>query len=459
MDNRILYLLKQGHNFAISGAGGVGKSFQINHIIKWCRDNEIKCSVTASTGTAALLINGSTLHNWCGISPDMIKRFKDGNYIYYPKKERPSYKRVKNTRVLIIDEVSMLGKDTFDFVDVVCKSIKKNSLPFGGIQIILSFDMLQLPPVSEEFVFKSDSWDKLNLKYIYLSKVYRTSDEKFIEILQRAREGKLTKNDVVVLKNRINSRNDEFEELGIEPTVLYSHKADVTSLNYDKLSEISAPCINYQPRDYAFVNKKLFYKNGTFSKQATADLQDEVKRIESYMDTSIPTECLIKPGAQVMLTVNMAVSEGLVNGSRGVVIACDSTGVDVIFNNKNNNQNKQIKITYVERTYEDNNIMFLREYMPLKLAWALTLHSVQGQSLDYAIINLGKNIFSPGQAYVGLSRLRSLEGLVLTEFEPRKVFASTEALEFEKHIKKVSVVDSPDDDFDNTIDEHDTESL
>jgi ATP-dependent DNA helicase PIF1 len=449
MDQHIRELLESGKNFAISGPGGVGKSFQLNHIIKYCREQNIKCAITASTGIAALLIGGTTLHHWCGITPMMVKKFQEGNYLFYPDKKKANYKRVISAKTLIIDEVSMIGKDTFDLVDVVCKTIRSNSAPFGGIQVILSFDMLQLPPVKEDYVFKSDTWSQLNLQYVYLSKIYRTSDEMFISILQRAREGRMLKEDIDILQSRRNIRNEEFDRQGIEPTLLFSHRVDVNEINYDRLSNIKASCLNYKSMDMVVAKGGLIYKNGVFSKKANVDQQEDIKKLETYINTMLPTECMIKTGAQVMLTVNLAVSEGLVNGSRGVVVSCDASGVDVMF------KSQKVKVTYFQQTYEEGEYIFIREYMPLKLAWALTLHSVQGQSLDYAIIDLGKNIFCPGQAYVGLSRLRSLEGLVLSDFDYKKVFASKMALEFEKQIQMFNTSKTLCSH--NTKDENDTE--
>jgi len=432
MNADILQSLVDKKNIAISGPGGVGKTYQINRIREYCEEQDIKYHVCASTGIAAVLIGGTTLHHWAGIKPYMVEKFQKGDLKVIINWKKESTKRIVSTKLLIIDEVSMVGKSLFELIDVICKKIKKNDKPFGGIQIIVSFDMLQLAPVKDDYIFNSSVWEDLNFSYVYFTQTYRTADMRFFELLSRARVGKLNEEDVKILKQRLHAKNDEFENKGIKPTILYSHKVNVEKINFEEIKKLPGSFYNYKCKD-------ALYKNDlditpTYTSQPP-ELTEYFEEMVLLMNTIIDDEIFLKPMAQVMLTKNLSVEEGLVNGSRGVITACEANGVRVKFCTKD----KDILIPYVDFEYTDplTKISFVRMHIPLKLDWSISIHKSQGQTLEYAKLDLGKNIFCAGQSYVALSRMKSLEGMILLSFDERKVFASEEALDFDERIRTV----------------------
>lgn len=436
MDSQILDALVNKKNIAISGPGGVGKTYQINRIREYCEQENIKYHVCASTGIAAVLIGGSTVHHWAGIKPYMIEKFQKGEFNMIVNWRKESTKRVLKTNLLIIDELSMIGKSFFELLDLYCRKIKKRDEPFGGIQLIVSFDMLQLSPVKDDYVFNSPVWEKLDFTTVYFTKTFRTSDERFFELLSRARVGKLNKEDVEILKTRVNATNTSFEKQGILPTILYCHKVNVDKINFDEISKLPGPFYNYKCKDTLYKNEIDITPTYTDQPQEVMEYFEETRLL---MNTSVPDEIFLKPKSQVMLTMNLSVEKGLVNGSRGVIVSCDKEGVVIRFCEKLVN----IFIGYSDFEYTDpiTKIKFVRSHIPLQLSWSISTHKSQGQSLDYAKLDLGKNIFCAGQAYVALSRMRSLEGMILMSFDERKVYASEEALDFDESIRPVEKIE------------------
>ena len=425
----LLKAFNNSRNIALSGPGGVGKTYQINQLKEYCEKENINMSLCASTGIAANLIGGTTLHHWAGIKPFFVDKFREGNFIFYPSEKKESTKRIRKTKVLVIDEVSMLGKYTFDLVDHICRLVKKNNKPFGGIQVIISFDMLQLPPVKDEYIFKSAVWDELNFFIIYLTESFRTDDSIFFNLLSRARIGTINNDDKKILQSRLNGTNEEFEKQGIKPTVLYSHKVDVDKLNFDNLKNLPGPYYNYKSIDVVDTKTFGIITNNNIN-NLTSEEKKKAKDMFEYIDTIVQKELYLKVGAQVLLTINKSVEKGLVNGSRGVVTSCQKEGVTVNF------QNESVFIDYTSFEHEDEcKTIYIRRYLPLQLAWSLTIHKIQGQTLEYAMLDLGKSIFCAGQAYVALSRMKSLEGTIISSLDTSKFYACKEAIEFDSKIK------------------------
>jgi ATP-dependent DNA helicase PIF1 len=431
MNIQIQEALINKQNIAISGPGGVGKTYQINRIREYCEKENIKYHVCASTGVAAVLIGGSTIHHWAGIKPYMVDKFQKGDFNYIVSWKKQSTKRVASTKLLIIDELSMIGKSLFELLDIMCRKIKKNDAPFGGIQLIVSFDMLQLSPVKDDYVFNSCIWESFNFTYIYFTKTYRTSDQRFFDLLSRARVGKLNKEDVIILKSRVNATNKEFEDKGIKPTILYCHKVNVDKMNFEEIQKLPGPFYNYKSRDVLYKNEIDITPTYTPQPAEVSEYFDEVGVI---VNTIIPDEIFLKPDSQVMLTMNLSVEDGLVNGSRGVITKCEKEGVYVKFCNRE--QDLFIGYNDFEYTDPDTKISFVRMHIPLQLSWSMSVHKSQGQTIDYAKLDIGKNIFCAGQAYVALSRMSSLEGTVLMSFDAKKVYASDEALDFDERIRE-----------------------
>lgn len=392
MNNEIYQALINKKNIALSGPGGVGKTYQINKIREYCEKENIKYNVCASTGIAAVLIGGTTVHHWAGIKPYMVEKFQKNEFNFVVPWRKESTKRVASTKLLIIDEVSMIGKSFFELLDIMCRKIKRNDAPFGGIQVIVSFDMLQLSPVKDDFVFNSCVWEPLEFNYIYLTKTYRTTDQRFFELLSRARIGKMNKEDVAILKSRVNAVNKDFEEQGIKPTILYSHKVNVDKINFEEIQKLPGSFYNYKSKDTLL--KHEIDITPTYTKQPI-EVTEYFDEMSILINTIVPDEIFLKPMSQVMLTMNLSIDMALVNGSRGVITSCKNDGVMVKFCNRDD----ELFIGFNNFDYTDptTNIVFSRSHIPLQLSWALTIHKCVSEDTLLAI---------PGN---GLVKIKELE--------------------------------------------------
>jgi ATP-dependent DNA helicase PIF1 len=322
----------------------------------------------------------------------------------------------------------MLGAKTLELLNDLAQYIRGNNKPFGGIQVVFTGDMLQNPPINDEFCFKSKVWKEFNFAFVRLMTPYRfssakdTSKEEYFQLLLRARMGELNKDDIEKLQKQVkayqeylDSNKNKTEE--IKPTRLFSMKKNVEDFNLLELNKLSSKTEVYTHQD------KFFPK---VSKDRIEQTQ-----YQQYLDTIIPPKIILKVDAQVMLTYNLDVENGLVNGSRGVVKECLKDGVKVLFRKRDSTEGFLVKILPHVYEYEDERVKITRKQIPLILSWASTIHKVQGCTLDYVIIDLGTSIFSPALAYVGMSRARTLESMLLINFIPAKVYAHPEAVEFE----------------------------
>lgn len=415
LDIRQLNILEDfinGKNIFITGPGGVGKSYLINFIKELaCKTNKV-CQLTALTGCAALLINAKTIHSWSGTG--IIKNNDLTNYINKIKKS----KKIDNwieVDVLIVDEVSMLSKKFFDILDSIGKKIRKNSEPFGGIQVIFSGDFYQLPPVNSDdedinaslFCFESENWDKMFNNIHILKKVFRQDNETFSKLLNNIRVGKITKSNVEILKSRI----IPFENTGIIPTKLFPKNISVNNINIYEHEKLPSIGKTYNIKIINPSEKDIFEHCIT---------QSEINySTELIKKNNLPIE--IKIGDQVICTYN--ISDKIVNGSRGVVVDINEYPI-VKFIDGNIIEMKPIDI------YDVNVPGLVYKKIPLEYAWALTIHKCQGMTLDLCIMDLGKDIFEAGQTYVALSRVKSLEGLYLLDFDVNKIKTNKKVKEF-----------------------------
>lgn len=406
-------LFKRGKNLCITGPAGVGKSYLINIFKKWASDNGKVIAITAMTGNAAYLINGKTLHSWSGIG---LGDKSEEELVSKIKKNYVSRKKWVETKILVIDEVSMLTGLLLNKLNYIAMELRKNQYsPFGGIQVVLLGDFYQLPPVqSEDFVFESGVFKEYIEHIIDLDKIIRQSDTTFQNILNNIRVNKLTEDDIKILKSRtyeeLEKENPNFKEdmddLGIKPTKIYTLKKDVETINNKKLLELKNEIKIYLPMTNVEANDNSNFK------------QKEIDTIVENMDNSGRYEIMLKlcVGAQVMFTINKS-DMGLVNGSRGVITGFQDNYPIVKFNNS---ISEVIKPHSFE--YEDVKKGFIyRKQIPLKLAWCITVHKSQGMSIDIAEVDIGNNVFEYGQTYVALSRVRYLEGLYIMKFNPKKI--------------------------------------
>ena len=403
-----------GKNIFITGPGGSGKSHVINLFVNYYKNNvenlENKLYVTSSTGLSSLLINGITINQYAGIGTGE----KDVDYyVKNIQKKKPVRERWKNTDVLIIDEISMINSKLFEKLDIIAQKIRKNNSPFGGIQIICSGDFLQLPPVkSDEFCFESFTWDITIEKIFYFDKIIRQNNIEFQNILNKIRIGNID-NDVKKVLETCRNRKLNNKD-GIIPTLLFSKKDIVKTYNDAKQQEL----IDNGNKTVSYNSEYIFS-----SKIKEEVKQDYINLINSQFN--VQDNIVFSKYSQVMLNVNN-IDEGLANGSRGIIIDFSEKDNPIVqFLN-----GKVLEIKKKDYKLEENKDNITKKQIPLIHAWAITIHKAQGMSLEYIQTDIGKSIFEYGQAYVVLSRIKTLEGLSLIDIDYSKIKANPKVIKF-----------------------------
>lgn len=400
---RILLSFKNNKPIILQGPGGTGKTFTVDHLRK-ILDTKYKVELTATTGIAAVNIGGRTLHSWSGMG------LGDKPLSFYMSDEfvQSKYKSIKMTDVLIIDEVSMLSKSFFEKLCLVTQKVRNCKAFFGGIKVIFIGDFCQLPPVSDEFIFYSELFPPLEECDIFtFYEPKRYPNVNYFEFLLRLRKGIVTDQDDEFLKKRV-IPIESFKG-DILPTILYCKRAEVDAMNEQRY-------------------KKLDGKEYLYKAIDTSPLPEHQK----LFDEKAPKILKIKVGTQVMHTVNNP-TLCLVNGSRGVVTACDYGSITVKYIDGRT-------IKHVEHSFKfqlTKTLTITRNQFPFKYAWCATIHKSQGLTLDYALCDIG-SAFCPGQAYVALSRVKSPEGLFLLSYDREKITASPQSLEITNYLEQYS---------------------
>jgi ATP-dependent exoDNAse (exonuclease V) alpha subunit len=380
-----LDILKRGHNVFLTGPAGSGKTFLLNAYIDHLKQNHISHAVTASTGIAATHIGGRTIHSWSGIG---IKEDLSEKEIKKIIKNPLVYKRLTKTNVLIIDEISMLHAYQIDLINKILRTARKNAKPFGGMQIILSGDFFQLPPVRKnagttvQLIDQSQSWKEMDLKICYLSEQYRQKENALSRVLSDIRGKCVTEKTHHLLKKSTNQKVHGTQEC----TKIFTHNIDVDRVNDHELHKIKGKSLLY--RMVSDGNEKLVeaIKNGCLA----------------------PEELILKKGALVMFVRNNF-DQGYVNGTIGTVIDFDADRFPIVETLHGE------KITVTPEKWlieEDGEELAQIKQLPLRLAWAITIHKSQGMTLDVAEIDL-KKCFEYGMGYVALSRVRALRDIRL----------------------------------------------
>ncbi|GFT70693.1 ATP-dependent DNA helicase PIF1 [Nephila pilipes] len=397
---RVMSAVMTGRNVFFTGSAGTGKSFLLKRILgALAPENTF---ATASTGVAACQIGGITLHAFAGIGSGTAPLQQCIDLAL--QKGRSSWKQCQH---LIVDEISMVDGEFFQKLEKIARIVRKNDKPFGGIQLILSGDFLQLPPVSKKgqnrlFCFQSDAWRNSIDVNIELHMVKRQNDKNFINILHDVRRGRCSRDVVEKLKA---THKHQIDKNGILATKLSTHKDDVDILNNSHLENLPG-----QLRMYHAV--------------------DSCPELARFMSSHchVLEKIELKIGAQVMLTKNLDLQRGLVNGARGVVTGFD-TGKEKLPIVKFVCGIEQV-VNYEKWTVRaPSGIVLMRKMLPLQLAWAMSIHKSQGMTLDCVEVSLGR-VFECGQAYVALSRARSLEGLRVLDIEPSSIRADPRVLKF-----------------------------
>lgn len=466
-------VVNEGKSVFFTGSAGTGKSVLMRAIIAQLRQKYKKepdrLAITASTGLAACVIEGTTLHSWAGIglgkepAPELVKKIKRN------AKTRSKWLR---TKVLIVDEISMVDGELFDKLEQVARAIRNNGRPFGGIQLVVTGDFFQLPPVPDKntvakFAFDAATWSTCIQHTILLTHVFRQKDPVFANMLNEMRLGKLS--DKSIAEFRKLSRPLQFTD-DVDATELFPTRGEVDAANSNRMQRLQGQVMTYAATD-----------------SGVSDLNVRAKILANFM---APEQLTLKKGAQVMLIKN--IDPQLVNGTLGKILCFMDEATwatykgdeemyhtahregmsddeetktarakfDIArFKNKEPGQGSRywpmVRFPLADGTTRDllcqpeewktesqqGEITAKRVQVPLILAWALSIHKAQGQTLSRVKVDLGK-VFEKGQAYVALSRATSQAGLQVTRFDPRKVMVHPKVIVFYQKLQTIHDVNS-----------------
>jgi ATP-dependent DNA helicase PIF1 len=390
--------VREGRNVFLTGEPGTGKSYTIHAIIEWAQKNGIKIGVTGMTGVAAVLIGGVTLHSFLGIG---LGQESIEALIYKVSRKDKLARKLRRLQTLIIDEISMMDAELFVKIDALLRTICRKDKPFGGIQLICVGDFSQLAPCDGDYCFRARIWKEVGFEECILTEAVRHGDDiEFQEMLKRLRWGSCSDADYERLCELTNTTFPEH----IVPTRLYSLNVNVDKINNDELKKIM------EKNKADGISSRLISYTIRYPNELST--MDRMKYAKLYHINDISL-CV---GSQVVLTKNLDQDAGLVNGARGVVTLVHPQYVMVEFLNGKTERIDFYKLARTniwEDTEHDKKEMDIYS-MPLKLAWAITIHRTIGMTLDAVEIDLGKSIFAYGQAYTALSRARSLRSIRLT---------------------------------------------
>ena len=415
----IFECFKNGENLFITGPAGSGKTFLIRTLYEWCNENNKSIQVCALTGCAAVLLQtkAKTIHSWAGIG---LANGETINIIQNVANNIYKKKNWTNTNILIIDEISMMSSKILTILDGIAKKVRKNNRPFGGMQIIFSGDFYQLPPISckndteqMQFCFENPIWDDLFDKEYHLSQIFRQSNKIYTNILNQIREGHLSKQAYTTLQSRLLPCPEQL----LKPTKLLPRRAQVNIINTNEMNSLNTEQKIYTmtiatTEDFTITERQL----GILHKIPQQQINWEIE----YLKNSImcDQEIILKIGAQVMCIINIDTESDnpIVNGSCGIIIGFDLNEYPIV----------QFKNNFIRtmtlHIWESEQIKGIGiKQIPLILSWAISIHHAQGTTLDIAEIDIGNGIFECGQSYVALSRVKELEGLYLTGFNPQKI--------------------------------------
>lgn len=403
-------ILKSSCNVLIVGKAGTGKTTFLRDVVKTCKKT---LAVVAPSGIAAIEAGGQTIHSFFGFSTAAFAPgSKDGKM--YLTQGQVEY--INRLEVLIIDEISMVRADLLDHVDSRLRRIRHIDKPFAGVQIVMIGDLKQLPPVTnsrdneilddfyvDKFFFESQAFRASDCLFIEFKKVYRQEDAAFVSLLNRVRDNLATDKDIAALNKRYTEHcNDDYVHLT-------THRRIAKRINNARLEALPG-------KEYGFYG----YSEGYFYKK----------------DYPAPEELYLKKGSKVMFVKNNEL-DGYVNGTFGIVESVNSSHIKV----RTLREGRLVDVARVRWNYEvyefntekneiETRIVGWYEQYPLMPAWAITVHKSQGQTFDNVIIDL-KKCFAEGQAYVALSRCRSLEGIQLSsKIDKRIIKVNKEVDEF-----------------------------
>ena len=429
-----LRILNAGANVFLTGAPGAGKTYVLNQFVKQARQRGASVAVTASTGIAATHLNGQTIHSWSGVG---VAQVMTDTLLKQIKTRRG--KRIRATDILVIDEISMMHAWLFDMVDQACRAVRRSPEPFGGLQVVMSGDLFQLPPVSNPrrdrelvapppelvamreryakagrnpngFVTESLIWPELNPIVCYLTEQHRQDTGQLLDVLTDIRQGTVTDTDRQALDTRI----------GVEPAgndvaiSLYPNNRQADALNDSKLAQINEPEHRFE-----------------------AESSGQVSLIKRLKSTMLAPEILsLKIGAAVMALRNDT-NQQYVNGSLGTVVDFVSTTEGEYPMVDFENGHTVIMQPAAWEMMDGETVLASVKQVPLRCAWAITIHKSQGMTLDRARMDL-RRTFAPGMGYVALSRVESMDGLYLDGINERAFLVSPEAVRLDGILRERS---------------------
>lgn len=413
--NEALEILKSGANVFLTGEPGSGKTYTINQFKEWARNHHKQIAMTASTGIAATHINGKTIHSWASMGIKEVITDRDIENIL---SKAYAVRQMIAADILVIDEVSMLSGKVLNNIDRILRHVRGTTMTgeaFGGLQVILVGDFFQLPPVIKgskltDFAFNAQAWEDANFSICYLTEQHRQEDDTFLDILTAMRAGKVLPEHIKKLRQTIGTAK------GKKVTKLFTHNANVDLINEHELSQLKTAAVIF--------------------KMETEGLDFLVENLKKSCLS--PETLILKVGAEVMFTRNNFDKETghviYVNGTQGTVVGFQH-GFPVI-EAKNG---RTIHPMHAEWGIEHNDgkLAASIKQLPLRLAWALTVHKSQGMSLDAASMNLA-GAFEYGQGYVALSRVRSLAGLSLEGLNDKALLMHPEVVEKDLEFREAS---------------------
>ena len=444
-----LNILNSGRSVFLTGAPGAGKTWTLNQFIQQARKQEKHIAITASTGIASTHVDGQTIHSWAGIGVNKCLTPKLMGIIRARRAET-----IENTDILVIDEISMIPAYLLDMVDEICRRIRHNDEPFGGIQVIMSGDFYQLPPVTgkqvtqppvewkrtlnkymqagrdpEGFVTESFAWRHLDPTICYLTEQHRQTGGQLLQVLTHMREGHMTGEDKRILSTRLRKRPDKDKPV----THLYPTNRQADTLNRQRLDRLTGEPVYFHAH----------------SKGKDRKLVDALMR-----NMLAPEHLILKQDATVMALRNDPEGK-YVNGSIGRVRSFASSSLGMLpiveFDNGHTVIMKPARWEIRDETIdppedpmkrliagEDYNLLARVEQIPLRCAWAITIHKSQGMTLDNAVMDL-KRSFSESMGYVALSRVSGLDGLFLDDLSDRAYKVSAKARELDDMLRDKSV--------------------
>jgi ATP-dependent exoDNAse (exonuclease V) alpha subunit len=366
-----LNVVKSGKNLFLTGSAGTGKSYTLKAIIDYLSSNNINYGVTALTGCAAVLINGQTIHSFLSLGISRNLRDIYNNLCKF----KSSLMKIKNLQTLIIDEISMMDDELFNLINNLLMMVKNTDCYFGSVQMILVGDFHQLPPIKGEYCFLSEAWTKINLTTVILTELIRQKDDNKLQlILEEIRNGQPCDETIEILRNL---KDTKFKSKDIKPTRLYP-----ININVDKINN----------REF----QKLLKKNGNITVEYKA-FSNKAEKTDVY-------DITLTVGAQIMVIRNISITDKLFNGTRGIVIELNKDNVII-----KDIYDKLHTIEYYTDLSQDKKRSI--SFMPLKLAYAMSIHKSQGASIDYLEIDLGDDIFISGQLYTALSRATNINNI------------------------------------------------